>query len=1113
MRLLVVFSVIVAVCFYAFTAAGADATLPPSISAQEMHGGRYRVTFTFTAPDVTEAFVVGTFNEWNRAQDKMTSAPGGVFTATVEMSEGDHEYSFYVDNRGYRSDPLNSNKVGDPVRGSNSAFRLGAPKDAASDELSAKAREFVAQNSGDEPRLFPRRTRVQSVDVTSTGVTVVLSSEAVHNSWRTQSAEQLLAGLRDVLSTETVSVRVGGRDLTEYITPLFTSPIKPREGPTTAPPTLAAPLRRNASSPLPAPSRGLANRNIVIWPSHGWLYDNRNRQRWEWQRPRMFTTVEDMLPMSIVNQFLLPMLENAGAVVFNCRERDTQVHEVVVDNEDGTSPTVGQFRATGGFKRSDRKGFRNGLAPYADGVMPHQQGVVHEASTVIGKSTATAQWTPRIPADGDYAVYVSYAGGPENTTAAQYIVHHAGGSTTMLVNQQMAGNTWVYLGNFRFNAGESAASGSVELTNQNSSQRDLRITADAVKFGGGMGDIQRNGQLSGYPRYLEAARYWLQYCGIDPKLIYAYGRLAGNEYTEDYVSRAEYVNYLLGAPRGPNVNRNFPGLNVPVDLSVALHTDAGITTGITGTLSIHTIRDDERSDKYPDGRSRILNRDFADIIQTQIVDDMRALFSTQWKRRQLMDRSYAESRLPNVPAVLVELLSHQNYDDMKFGLDPRFRFAVGRAMYKGILRFLAAEYGYDPLITPLAPDHLQVQAAGAGKVRVSWSAVQDPLESTAKPDGYIVYRRQLSGGFDNGTLVQDTSVELTVPDPESIYSFRVTAYNSGGESFPSEVLPVRTGNTGEKRALIVNAFDRLSGPLMVTDSNEHQGAHRAADRGVGYHWNSGLAGDQFDFNRAHAWLGDDTPFTNDNPGHGASHADMETTQELGNTYDFAARHGEAFAECGWAFDSASDEVVESTPTLLHSYKVVDWLLGEERTTLPPPAHDGQTGVADKMKPEFHVWPPSHQKAVADYLTSGGRLIASGAYVASDAAIAPNGTALDREFLSGTLRCVYVSNRASKTNVLVPSATEGPFKGMAAFNISAGPGEDGVYVVENPGGIEGLPKQPPAVLRYRDGLIGAAVGSIEGGGRRLVFGFPLECVVGADARRELLSRSLDYLEKK
>lgn len=56
----------------------------------------------------------------------------------------------------------------------------------------------------------------------------------------------------------------------------------------------------------------------------------------------------------------------------------------------------------------------------------------------------------------------------------------------------------------------------------------------------------------------------------------------------------------------------------------------------------------------------------------------------------MWDRSYYEARKPDVPAMLLELLSHQNMADQRYGFDPGFRrIHVSRAIYKGILRYLA----------------------------------------------------------------------------------------------------------------------------------------------------------------------------------------------------------------------------------------------------------------------------------------------------------------------------------------------------------------------------------------------------------------------------------------
>ena len=78
---------------------------------------------------------------------------------------------------------------------------------------------------------------------------------------------------------------------------------------------------------------GLQDRNIALWQSHGWYYEQRT-DRWQWQRARVFTTVEDKFTLSFVIPYLAPMLERAGANVFMPRERDYQRNEIVVDNDD-----------------------------------------------------------------------------------------------------------------------------------------------------------------------------------------------------------------------------------------------------------------------------------------------------------------------------------------------------------------------------------------------------------------------------------------------------------------------------------------------------------------------------------------------------------------------------------------------------------------------------------------------------------------------------------------------------------------------------------------------------------------------------------------------------------
>ncbi len=232
-------------------------------------------------------------------------------------------------------------------------------------------------------------------------------------------------------------------------------------------------------------------------------------------------------------------------------------------------------------------------------------------------------YVPSIPEKGEYAVYISYKSLDKSTSNAEYIVSHLGGETKFNVNQRIGGSTWIYLGTFNFEKGSNTDKGSVKLTNY-SENIDEIITTDAVRFGGGFGLVERNGKVSGKPKYMEAARYWMQFAGVNDSLVF---NINGDtlDYNDDYQSRGEWVNYLVGAPFGPNKDRTIPGLGIPIDLSIAMHTDAGISNSDTtiGTLAIYSITDLDSNITFPNGVSRLANRDFTDLVQTQIVDDLR----------------------------------------------------------------------------------------------------------------------------------------------------------------------------------------------------------------------------------------------------------------------------------------------------------------------------------------------------------------------------------------------------------------------------------------------------------------------------------------------------------
>lgn len=78
-----------------------------------------------------------------------------------------------------------------------------------------------------------------------------------------------------------------------------------------------SPWVENVSKPYDI-TEGLQGRHLSLWASHGRFYDVKSEQ-WKWQRPKLFATTEDLFTQTIVVPYLIPMLENAGAVVFTPR--------------------------------------------------------------------------------------------------------------------------------------------------------------------------------------------------------------------------------------------------------------------------------------------------------------------------------------------------------------------------------------------------------------------------------------------------------------------------------------------------------------------------------------------------------------------------------------------------------------------------------------------------------------------------------------------------------------------------------------------------------------------------------------------------------------------------
>ncbi len=946
--------------------------------------------------------------------------------------------------------------------------------------------------------------------------------------------------LPDSISDFRVMLNVGTRAYSYYITTIDKLPEQ---------------YRRNTPfvtdiHPFATAKKGMNGDIIALWPSHGRYYKPATNA-WLWQRPQLFECTEDTHTMSYILPYVTPMLENAGAYVMLPRERDINSNEVIVDNDVNESgqiysqPYYKEMTGQTKWETGEEEGFIYDLPDFRDTENPFENGTYRQTTTVAGGSPSVAAWYADIPEDGEYAVYVSYKTLPNSTDDARYTVNYSGGTREFKVNQTMGGGTWIYLGTFPFEAGYSDTEPVVTLSNLSTTAGKL-VTADAVKIGGGMGNIARSPRrsdiysdpstpedsaddesddsdeetladdsssddstpdsesavtetpqetqptgksslfsTSGLPRYLEGARYWLQWAGMPEDVYSPYH--GSDDYKDDYTSRGLWVNYLAG---GSRVLPSSDGLGIPVDVAFALHSDAGKRDNDTfvGTLGIYYTNGGET---YTDGTPRSNSRTLTDMLMRQITGDIRQTWEPEWTRRSMWDKSYVEARVPEVPTSLIELLSHQNFADMRYALDPDFRFTVSRAIYKAIGRFVSERKDRKFIVQPLPVKDFYIRKEKAGHYRLSWSPTPDRLEPTAVPSRYLIFERTADElGFHLLGETTSTHFEVIVEDHD-IHSFRIEAVNDGGRSFPSETLALREGTNDSKPVLIINGFTRVSGPAEINSGGE-AGFRSDIDFGVPYIKDIIYIGEQTEFRRSAG------------ESFGRSAGNMAARVIAGNTFDYPYLHGLAIAASGRGFVSASVGAVTSGHVSLHDYKTIDLILGKQKSTV---TGNGNSGI------RFSPFPTKLQEELRHFTHNGGDLLVSGAYISSELADsrASEGSAAFAEKVLGIIPersgirkgATYSSNLAVGHHEGIPAMTTDFCNTL----------NEKMYIVQNPEGL--LPfsdHSSDTFMTFGESGLPAGLLTRNGKSRVAVLSVPFETIGTADDRNILMKGILDYIEK-
>jgi len=832
------------------------------------------------------------------------------------------------------------------------------------------------------------------------------------------------------------------------------------------------PWTKNISSPVHV-VKGLEGRHFVVWASHGRYYSY-SSSSWTWQRPGLFLTNEDLFTQSFVIPFLIPMLENSGAVVFSPRERDWQTQEVIVNNED--SDSYHEYNRKEYWKDSPQKGFAKKKDIYRSGENPFVEGTARIINaTHLNSQVSSCQWTPSVKEEGEYAVYVTYQSFPNSVDDAIYTVHHRGISTKICVNQQMGGSTWVYLGTFNFGKGHTKEN-SVSLSNA-SNFRGI-VSADAVRFGGGMGNIMRGDStegesISGLPRYLEGARYTEQWYGMPDS---TYNTKDGrNDYADDINARSLSLNYLGG---GSIYMPDSIGQKVPFELSLAVHSDAGVSPDdhVVGTLAIHTLENGRGETFFRSGVSRLASLDFASILQSTVCEDLSHLLQIGWTRRELFNRNYSETRNPEVPSAIIEMFSHQNFKDMIYGHDPNFKFYISRAIYKAILKFVCNQHGTTGVVQPLPVKNFAAYISNNKTVTLSWTPTKDSMEISARPFGYIVYTRKDGEDFNNGTITTDTSLTLPIPD-DKICSFKVSAYNEGGLSFPSEILSVMHSTSAERKILIVNGFSRLSGPAIM-DTPEQLGFDLDHDAGVPYQHTPEYGGRQINYDRTAAGK-------NGSNGLGYSGNELEGKMITGNTFDYPYMHGKTIQQAGtFSFSSCSVDAFMNGNIKPEEYRAVDLILGLQKD-------DGESSIV-----KYKSFPFNLRNALQNYINNGGNLLVSGSYIASDMQ-----SDKEQQFTKSVLHYAPTAENTSQRDSLVHGNN-------IEFNIQSNLGAR-PYAVTHPDRLVPIGGAFPC-FTYSDGSC-AGMTYADKHSTVIVLGFPFESITSKEARDKLMKSFLQMFQ--
>jgi len=173
--------------------------------------------------------------------------------------------------------------------------------------------------------------------------------------------------------------------------------------------------------------------------------------------------------------------------------------------------------------------------------------------------------------------------------------------------------------------------------------------------------------------------------------------------------------------------------------------------------------------------------------------------------------------------------------------------------------------------------------------------------------------------------------------------------------------------------------------------------------------------------------------------------------------------------------------------------MLDYLAGEERSTYMP---------KNDTVCHYQVWPEAMLDVLEDYLQGGGKLLVSGAHIASDMH-----KHQQDERVGSLLKFKWRTSNASSLGQVYsmdPALAERDLQ----FRFNTGT-DSKLYTVEGADALEPVDSTAITLMRYSENNMSAAVAFRENYGV-VSMGFPFETLVDQQMRDQLMKRTINYL---